>query len=61
MWSSIFVSWLIKFVILKYGGINSYRRSVPFFMGLILGDYLIGGFWNSLGVFMRIPTYTFWH
>ena len=61
MWSSVFVSWLIKYFILKYGGIKSYRKAVPFFMGLILGDYLIGGFWNSLGVFMRIPTYTFWH
>ena len=61
MWSSIFVSWLIKFLVLKYGGIKAYRKAVPFFMGLILGDYLIGGFWNSIGVFMKIPTYTFWH
>lgn len=61
MWSSIFVSWLIKFVILKYGGIKSYRKSVPFFIGLILGDYLVGGFWNMLGILARIPTYTFWH
>ncbi len=61
MWSSIFVSWLIKFTILKYGGIRAYRKSVPFFIGLILGDYLVGGFWNMLGILARIPTYTFWH
>jgi len=61
MWSSIFVSWLIKFMILKYGGIRAYRKSIPFFIGLILGDYLVGGFWNMLGILARIPTYTFWH
>jgi hypothetical protein len=61
MWSSIFVSWLIKSLILRHGGIHSYRKSVPFFMGLILGDYLVGGFWNVLGVLLKIPTYTFWH
>ena len=61
MWSSIFVSWLVKFMILKYGGIRAYRKSVPFFIGLILGDYLVGGFWNMLGILARIPTYTFWH
>jgi len=61
MWSSIFVSWLIKSLILRHGGIRVYRETVPFFMGLILGDYLVGGIWNMLGVLMRIPTYTFWH
>lgn len=61
MWSSIFVSWLIKSLILKHGGIKVYRDTVPLFMGLILGDYLVGGFWNILGVLLKIPTYTFWH
>lgn len=61
MWSSIFVSWLIKYLILRHGGIRLYRETLPFFMGLILGDYLVGGFWNILSVLTKIPTYTFWH
>ena len=61
MWASVFVSWLIKSLILKHGGIKTYRKAVPFFMGLIIGDYLVGGIWNVLGVLLKIPTYTFWH
>jgi hypothetical protein len=61
MWSSIFVSWLIKSLILKHGGIKAYRKTIPFFIGLILGDYLVGGFWNIYGILARVPTYTFWH
>jgi hypothetical protein len=38
---TIFVTWLAKAVILRVGGINIYRRSVPFFQGLMLG-YVAG-------------------
>jgi hypothetical protein len=37
LWSSIFISWAIKFAILKIGGLKLHRQSIPFFLGLILG------------------------
>lgn len=37
-WFAIFLAWLVKGVILKFGGHNVYNKSVPFFLGLILGD-----------------------
>ena len=49
LWSSIFTSWLLKWIILKQGGFKAYRRAIPFFFGLILGDYLVGGTWERLG------------
>ena len=61
MWASIFTSWLIKWIILRHGGFKAYRRAIPFFFGLILGDYLVGGIWNIWGVLSHRYIYTFWH
>jgi hypothetical protein len=32
-------------------------RSLPFFLGLILGDFLNGGFWTLLGCFAGTNVY----
>jgi len=61
LWFSIFASWLVKSLILRQGGLPLYRRSTPFFMGLILGDFLVGGAFNVYGVLTHTHTYTFWH
>lgn len=34
---SVFVTWLIKTIILRFGGISLYRRAIPFFIGMIVG------------------------
>ena len=34
---SIFLAWLVKSTILKLGGVPLYRRSTPFFLGLLAG------------------------
>ena len=39
-WFPVMVSWLIKHLILKFSGWHTYRRMVPFFLGLVLGDYI---------------------
>ncbi len=61
MWFPIFISWLIKRILLKNGGITAYRKAIPFFFGLILGEYFIGGMWNIYGVLWHRYVYTFWH
>ena len=38
---TMFVTWLIKAVLLKVGGIVLFRRARPFFLGLLLG-YVLG-------------------
>jgi len=58
-WSSIFISWLIKFIILKHGGVNLHRKVIPFFLGLILGEFVVGGFWTLRGVVFQTATYKF--
>jgi hypothetical protein len=42
LWLPIFVSWLIKSLILRYGGLRAYRQALPFFLGLILGEFSAG-------------------
>lgn len=58
-WSSIFISWLSKFLILKYGGHRAHSKATYFFAGLILGDCIIGGAWDIIGVAFGINTYSF--
>jgi hypothetical protein len=40
MGSTILVAWLIKFAMLKLGGVAFYRRSRPFFVGMLTGYIL---------------------
>ncbi len=56
-WLPVFIAWLLKFVILRYGGVSLYRRAIPFFLGLILGDYTMGSLWAIIGPLLGIPTY----
>lgn len=39
-WFPVMVSWFIKFLILRFWGWQTYRRAIPFFLGLVLGDYI---------------------
>ncbi|MEW6751026.1 MAG: DUF6785 family protein [Candidatus Latescibacterota bacterium] len=45
VWFSIFVAWLLKLAVLRYGGPRLYRASRPFFIGLIAGQATIAGLW----------------
>lgn len=60
IWSCLFVSWLSKWIILKYGGLKMHNRAVPFFLGLILGEFIIGSIWTLIGIALGIQTYGFW-
>ncbi len=56
-WLPVFIAWLAKFLIVRYGGLKLYRTMIPFFLGLILGDYTIGSIWALIGIVLHIPTY----
>lgn len=60
LWLSLLVSWIIKALLLRYGGLRVYRRSLPFFFGIILGECVIGSLWMLIGIVLNIPTYAFW-
>ena len=61
VWSAVCVGWIIKAVLLKFGGLRIYRKAAPFFVGVILGDFLIGTFWSLVGAIFEIPVYRVWY
>lgn len=42
---SIFFGWLIKIILVRYGGSRLYRSAKPFFLGLIVGEVFAAVFW----------------
>ena len=50
-WMSILAAWLIKLVVLNYGGPALYERTKPFFIGIILGQFVAAGFWLMVDAF----------
>ena len=62
IWFSIFLAWMIKGIALKYGGPVFYQKSRPFFIGVVLGQFVVGGTWLLIDactgmVGNRIPVY----
>jgi hypothetical protein len=45
IWFSIFLGWLAKIMISRYGGTETYRKTTPLFLGLALGDVAMMLFW----------------
>jgi len=39
LWVPIFLTWLIKSLLLRYGGMSAYQKARPFFFGLIFGEF----------------------
>jgi len=60
LWTCVLISWLAKLIILKHGGLRSYRKALPLFWGLILGDFIAGGLWLAIGIIFDMNVYVFY-
>lgn len=60
VWFPLLIAWAVKSTILRYGGLPRYRMFLPFFLGLILGQSIVGSLWSLIGLALGIPTYSFW-
>ncbi len=60
VWMPMVIAWVAKATILRYGGLRLYRRAVPFFFGLILGESVIGCGWTFVSLVLHVPNYSFW-
>ena len=59
LWFPFFISWLLKKAILKHGGMHTYRRTFPFFLGLVLGEFTMASIWEIIRLVTGQPTYAF--
>ena len=60
LWFSVFMSWGIKYLILRFGGIRLYHRVLPLFLGLILGQFVVGGTWVLIRLIWGVSVYSFY-
>jgi hypothetical protein len=51
LWFSFFVGWLCNALCMRYGGVGLFRKLRNFFIGLIIGDFLMAGSWAIYGLF----------
>jgi hypothetical protein len=52
MWFSLFLGSFFNYAITKVGGLKLYRRARLFFLGFIMGDFLMLGFWLLIDAFV---------
>ncbi|HXG23150.1 MAG TPA: DUF6785 family protein, partial [Chthonomonadales bacterium] len=60
LWLPILIGYVLKAIITHYGGLLLYRQAVPFFLGLILGEMIVGCLWTLYGITFGIRAYDFW-
>ena len=59
-WFSVYLGWMIKFIIVSIFGLRAHQRAIPFFLGLVMGDYVFVGGWALIGTLFDMPTYVLW-
>jgi len=50
IWFSVFLGWLAKWNVMTFGGAHVYRKILPFFLGMVLGESVVLAFWCVLGL-----------
>ena len=60
VWMPLLIAWMCKGAILRFGGVRLYRDALPFFLGLILGQMLMGSLWHLIGLLLGTTPYSFW-
>lgn len=59
LWASLIISTTAKWAILRHGGVRSHRKAIPFFLGLVLGEFTIGSLWSIFGLTFGTRTFMF--
>ena len=59
LWSCMLVGSIVKWSVLKLGGQKASQHLVMFAIGLMLGDFTVGGIWSLISVITQRPMYNF--
>jgi len=55
IWFSILIGWIFKAVVMGFGGAQTYRKILPAFLGMALGECVMSFFWMVMGVITGVP------
>ncbi|HEY3285193.1 MAG TPA: DUF6785 family protein [Armatimonadota bacterium] len=58
-WFPCLIAWILKTVILRYGGMRTYVRLRPFFLGLVLGEFGMAVLWTLVSAAFQVPAPNF--
>ena len=58
-WFPCFVAWLIKVVLMRYGGMKMYLRARPFMLGMIMGEFSMAVVWALIAWVFNVPAPSF--
>jgi hypothetical protein len=58
-WFPYLLAFLAKTLVLRWGGNRLYRRTLPFFIGMVVGDILTQCLWSIGAALASKPVYQF--
>ena len=56
----LFLAWLLKALVLRYGGLATYRAAIPLALGVVCGEFLVGTFWEVFALATGLQPYRIW-
>ncbi|MBM3237118.1 hypothetical protein FJZ31_12570 [Candidatus Poribacteria bacterium] len=54
-WFPVFLAWLVKYPLMRYGGVRLYLKIRPFFLGMIFGEFSMAVIWTLISFLFRVP------
>jgi hypothetical protein len=54
LWFSFFIGWLFNALCMRYGGVLLYKKVRYFFIGMVIGDFMMAGSWALYGLFSDV-------
>lgn len=58
-WFPCLVAWLLKIVVMRYGGMKMYVRARPFMLGMIMGEFSMAVVWALVAWVFNVPAPSF--
>jgi hypothetical protein len=49
----LFIGWMFKSLVIRYGGLRLYQRSIPMAIGVIIGTQFVGVLWTVVEGLVR--------
>lgn len=56
----LFLAWLLKALVLRYGGLSTYRAAIPLALGVVCGEFLVETFWEVFALATGLQPYRIW-